>query len=322
MRSYSIVSSDAIQRIGHHYIHWYNCSIMLADCMNMTWHQALHTVSQICSLICLLSILTRRAPNSTPVLSWWRYEASHRHMRSRGIRWYHQIPMVRSCTGWKRLSVNWSNKHDLPTASSIQCRQNTKWLNVRQGHGDWTWIRTRMWRRDQQSRHRHMHHKHQWTTRDAHTRVTNDNVLEEIGVCCARHGGGCCVIVWRRCEGNGGNASSCHKYSTSHDDSHEHTQRQTNRKSRKRGKGNKERRLSAGSVCVCDYMINCNRTRKNRDVMRWWESVCQMQLWWWWWCSHCVRGGSAWSGGNWKPSQQVATWSQQPEQHSIMCQDQ
>jgi len=49
------------------------------------------TVSQICSLICLPSIFTMRAPNSTPI--------------------------VRSWTGWKRLSVNCSSKHDLPTAA-------------------------------------------------------------------------------------------------------------------------------------------------------------------------------------------------------------
>jgi len=49
-------------------------------------------VSQICSLICLPSIFTIRAPNSTPI--------------------------VRSWTGWKRLSVNWSSKHDLPTAAN------------------------------------------------------------------------------------------------------------------------------------------------------------------------------------------------------------
>ncbi len=47
------------------------------------------TVSHICSLICLPSMFTIRAPNSTP--------------------------MVRSCTGWKRLSVNWRSRHDLPT---------------------------------------------------------------------------------------------------------------------------------------------------------------------------------------------------------------
>ena len=50
------------------------------------------TVSQICSLMFLSSILTMRAPNSTP--------------------------MVRSCTCWKRLSVNCSSRHDLPTPVS------------------------------------------------------------------------------------------------------------------------------------------------------------------------------------------------------------
>lgn len=42
--------------------------------------QRARTVSQICSLICLESMVIMRAPNSTP--------------------------MVRSCTGWNRLSVN------------------------------------------------------------------------------------------------------------------------------------------------------------------------------------------------------------------------
>lgn len=46
-------------------------------------------MSQICSLICLPSMLIMRAPNSTPI--------------------------VRSCTGWNRLSVNCSSRHDLPT---------------------------------------------------------------------------------------------------------------------------------------------------------------------------------------------------------------
>ncbi len=50
------------------------------------------TVSQICSLICLPSMGIMRAPNSTP--------------------------MVRSCTGWKRLSVNCSSRHDLPTPAA------------------------------------------------------------------------------------------------------------------------------------------------------------------------------------------------------------
>lgn len=47
------------------------------------------TVSHIWSLIGLLSIVIILAPNSTP--------------------------MVRSCTGWKRLSVNCRSRHDLPT---------------------------------------------------------------------------------------------------------------------------------------------------------------------------------------------------------------
>ena len=47
------------------------------------------TVSHICSLICLPSMFIMRAPNSTPI--------------------------VRSCTGWKRLSVNCNSRHDLPT---------------------------------------------------------------------------------------------------------------------------------------------------------------------------------------------------------------
>lgn len=46
-------------------------------------------VSQICNLICLSAMEIMRAPNSTPI--------------------------VRSWTGWKRLSVNWSRRHDLPT---------------------------------------------------------------------------------------------------------------------------------------------------------------------------------------------------------------
>mgnify|MGYP001811072070 CR=1 FL=1 len=52
-------------------------------------HWMMRTVSQICSLICFWSMLIMRAPNSTP--------------------------MVRSCTGWKRLSVNCSSRHDFPT---------------------------------------------------------------------------------------------------------------------------------------------------------------------------------------------------------------
>ena len=61
------------------------------------WHpqtySSMHTVSQICSLICLPSMLIMRAPNSTPI--------------------------VRSCTGWKRLSVNCRSKHDFPTPAQV-----------------------------------------------------------------------------------------------------------------------------------------------------------------------------------------------------------
>ena len=46
-------------------------------------------MSQIWSLICLPSMLIIRAPNSTP--------------------------MVKSCTGWNRLSVNCKRRQDLPT---------------------------------------------------------------------------------------------------------------------------------------------------------------------------------------------------------------
>ena len=58
----------------------------------MTRYGLSRTVSQICSLICLLSMVIMRAPNSTP--------------------------MVKSCTGWKRLSVNCRSKHDFPTPVS------------------------------------------------------------------------------------------------------------------------------------------------------------------------------------------------------------
>lgn len=50
------------------------------------------TVSQIWSLIGLESMVIIRAPNSTP--------------------------MVRSWTGWKRLSVNWRRRHDFPTPTN------------------------------------------------------------------------------------------------------------------------------------------------------------------------------------------------------------
>jgi len=50
-------------------------------------------VSQICSLICLLFMTIILAPNSTPI--------------------------VKSCTGWKRLSVNCKSKQDLPTPTVL-----------------------------------------------------------------------------------------------------------------------------------------------------------------------------------------------------------
>ena len=53
------------------------------------------TVSQICNLIWRLSMVIMRAPNSTPI--------------------------VRSCTGWKRLSVNCRSRHDLPTPARVAC---------------------------------------------------------------------------------------------------------------------------------------------------------------------------------------------------------
>jgi hypothetical protein len=56
-------------------------------------------VSQIWSLMGLLSIVIMRAPNSTP--------------------------MVRSCTGWKRLSVNCSSRHDFPTPATQTNKQPT-----------------------------------------------------------------------------------------------------------------------------------------------------------------------------------------------------
>lgn len=51
-------------------------------------------MSQICNLICFPSILIIRAPNSTP--------------------------MVKSCTGWKRLSVNCRSRQDFPTPAQTR----------------------------------------------------------------------------------------------------------------------------------------------------------------------------------------------------------
>lgn len=65
--------------------------------------EEVQTVSQIWSLMGLLSMVIILAPNSTP--------------------------MVRSCTGWNRLSVNCSRRHDFPTPAqqtSQQTRINRK----------------------------------------------------------------------------------------------------------------------------------------------------------------------------------------------------
>lgn len=65
---------------------------------------------QICNLICLPSIVIIRAPNSTPI--------------------------VRSWTGWKRLSVNCNSKHDLPTPiTNPRRRRKEKLLASYQNRG-------------------------------------------------------------------------------------------------------------------------------------------------------------------------------------------
>ena len=61
-------------------------------------------VSQIWSLTCLSAMVTMRAPNSTP--------------------------MVRSWTGWNRLSVNWRRRHDLPTPVSLVIKKCKKRLGM------------------------------------------------------------------------------------------------------------------------------------------------------------------------------------------------
>ena len=62
------------------------------------------TVSQIWSLMGLLSMVIMRAPNSTP--------------------------MVRSCTGWKRLSVNCSSRHDFPTPAKHKQTDPTRQITA------------------------------------------------------------------------------------------------------------------------------------------------------------------------------------------------
>lgn len=67
------------------------------------------TVSQICNLICFPSMLIILAPNSTPI--------------------------VRSCTGWNRLSVNCNSKHDLPTpVQDVTDCERWSMQNMHAGH--------------------------------------------------------------------------------------------------------------------------------------------------------------------------------------------
>jgi hypothetical protein len=65
------------------------------------------TVSQICNFIWLPSIVIIRAPNSTPKNISIKFSFIS----------FQILPIVKSCTGWNLLSVNWSNKQDFPTPS-------------------------------------------------------------------------------------------------------------------------------------------------------------------------------------------------------------
>ena len=60
------------------------------------------TVSHICNLIGFPAIFIIRAPNSTP--------------------------MVRSCTGWNLLSVNWRRRQDFPTPDHK--RKERRWFLI------------------------------------------------------------------------------------------------------------------------------------------------------------------------------------------------
>jgi hypothetical protein len=108
------------------------------------------TVSQIWSLMGLLSMVIMRAPNSTP--------------------------MVRSCTGWNRLSVNCSSRHDFPTPA------NTDNKAASRAGG-----RVNQYRSEQRSRS--PAERIQSTRRSREERrtcVADDDVLEEVGVRHAR----------------------------------------------------------------------------------------------------------------------------------------
>lgn len=101
---------------------------------------SIHTVSHICNFICLPSIVIIRAPNSTPERKRNKnllvYFFDSEYILTTGrlynltlynklqIRFIHSLhfnthsPIVKSWTGWKRLSVNWSKRHDFPTPKS------------------------------------------------------------------------------------------------------------------------------------------------------------------------------------------------------------
>lgn len=57
------------------------------------------------------------------------------HLQTRNQPTFHTtiifvLPIVKSCTGWKRLSVNCNNKHDLPTPDQVnKCQMNPMWIS-------------------------------------------------------------------------------------------------------------------------------------------------------------------------------------------------
>ena len=125
-----------------HHLAWYqkehDMYSLYRNLHQRRWHEV-HTVSHIWSLICLPSMVIIRAPNSTPRHSGKKTSSLRPHT-TRSIRalescyvkfqsaiqfilhpWFtychinSYTPIVRSWTGWKRLSVNWSSRHDFPT---------------------------------------------------------------------------------------------------------------------------------------------------------------------------------------------------------------
>lgn len=51
-------------------------------------------------------------------------------IRHRAIFFYTNLPIVRSWTGWKRLSVNCSKRHDFPTPRSTKNDQSSQALRT------------------------------------------------------------------------------------------------------------------------------------------------------------------------------------------------